>query len=157
MRPKETSSPAEQMRCPEMGLGFAMDGELSAFSSLPKQQGYRRPTHGGTCQCRARAVADYERLDQPGEYQQSNSSDRGTGGIHSGRLSSACESVEAGALFLLHFMLFDQCRARGKDRGKGQEEAANPGAESVGDQARKRRNQSSEKEAKHELVPAGLQ
>lgn len=43
------------------------------------------------------------------------------------------KSVEAGALFIiLLFMLFDQCRARRKDRGKSLEEAANPGAEFLG-------------------------
>jgi hypothetical protein len=60
--------------------------------------------------------------------------------------------------FLLAFpdMLFDQCRACGKDRGKGEKQAANDGAEAGRDEACDYGHRPAEHESDEILVPARL-
>jgi hypothetical protein len=48
---------------------------------------------------------------------------RGSGCIERGRFAPAHGALKAGAVLLLLFVFFDQCRAGGEDRRKGQEEA----------------------------------
>jgi hypothetical protein len=53
-------------------------------------------------------------------------------------------------------MLFDQCRACGKDRGKGEKQATNDGPEAGRDETRDYGHRSTEPKSDEVLVPARL-
>lgn len=73
-------------------------------------------------------------------------------GVDSGDDATAMGSIETGAGFVLFFMSFNEAGTRREDGGKGKEEAANDGPESLRDQTGDYADSSAEYEADDPFV-----
>ena len=94
--------------------------------------------------------------DHESESRQPETSQCRSGGIQRRGFLAAPRSRQTRFLLALPDMLFDQCRACGKDRGKGEKQTANDGSEAGRDEACDYGHRPAEHESDQILVPAGL-
>jgi hypothetical protein len=90
------------------------------------------------------------------ESRQPEASECRSGGIERCSFLAAPRSRQTRFLLAFPNVLFDQCRACGKDRGKCEKQAANDGAEAGGDEACNNGHRPAKRESDEILVPARL-
>jgi hypothetical protein len=99
-------------------------------------------------------------LKQPpsdkGKDNEADRSNRSPYTLNARHLSAPLNALETALCFFSSFVLFDHHGTGGKNRGEGQEEAADSGTKFLGDQTGKDRNRSSKDKTNGIFVPLRL-
>jgi hypothetical protein len=119
----------------------------TALTEEPKTQGHRDPDETCDRNDQPRAVPGQSAPNDQRKGGQSDAPERGTCRIDARRGAPAIGSVVAGAPLVLPLVLFNETRARRKDGGEREEEAANLRTEALGEDTGGHGADASEEEA----------